>query len=174
MNHTDKYIEIFNNKKKAFILLLVSLFFVVMGFFFVMYPDQFKRVQTSTPIFTRTVGVLTIAFFGFAVIISIQLFLKSKSALRITSQGIFLGSNHETFIAWDNIENFSEILIHSTPLIIIYVNNSEEVIEKEQNRIKKKLMRYNLHHFGSPYSISTSTLDISHIQLMELLRKYLK
>lgn len=46
-------------------------------------------------------------------------------------------------------------------------------LEKETNRIKKKLMKFNMNKFGSPFNIAASGLDISADELNEKLNNYI-
>lgn len=168
MNKLDNTIKLYSNKRKTALILLGSLLFVMGGIFFVMHPESFDREA----ILTRVLGIICILFFGFAAIISLRYLLTNRLLLEITDQGLDIGDKYKTFIFWQDITGFKEISIYSNPIIIILIKNSDEIIKQEPNKIKKKMMQFNM-NYGSPYSISNGNMNISHKELLKLLNENL-
>lgn len=93
--------------------------------------------------------------------------------LIIDKRGLYLNPNKNEILEWKNIEGFKEISMYGTKIIIIKVNNGNEMIEKETSELRKKLMQFNLNNYGSPYNISTSTMNIKSNKLFDLLNQKL-
>lgn len=168
MNKLDNTIKLYSNKRKTALILLGSLLFVMGGIFFVMYPESFDR----EPILTRALGIICILFFGFAAIVSVRYLLANHLLLEITDHGLDIGDKYKTFILWQDIIGFKEISIYSNPIIIILIKNSDAVIQQESNKIKKKMMQFNM-NYGSPYSVSNGNMNIGHRELLKLLNENL-
>jgi len=168
MNKPENTIRLYSNKKKTALLLLGSLLFVAGGIFFVMHPESFDRA----PVITRLLGIICILFFGLVATVCVRYLLTNRLLLEITDRGLHIGDKYKTFIEWQDIAGFKEILIYSNPIIIILIKNSDAVIEQESNMIKKKMMQFNM-NYGSPYSISNGNMDISHRALFNLLNENL-
>lgn len=168
MNKAENTIRLYSNKKKTALLLLGSLLFVGGGIFFVMYPESFGRA----PIMTRLLGIICIFFFGLAATVCVRYLLTNRLLLEITDRGLNIGDKYKTFIEWQDITGFKEILIYSNPIIVILIKNSDAAIGRESNMIKKKMMQFNM-NYGSPYSLSNGNMDISHRALLNLLNENL-
>ena len=77
------------------------------------------------------------------------------------------------FIEWKNIKSFSELKMQSQKFVIINVDNSEYWIKKEESSIRKKLMKYNLNNYGSPFNLSANLMVMNYTELMKILNKNL-
>ncbi|WP_343565320.1 STM3941 family protein [Sphingobacterium sp.] len=168
MNKSEEPTRIYSNIGKSILMLLGSLLFVAGGIFFVMHPESFDR----EPTLTIALGIICILFFGCAAILSIRYLFSNRLMLEITDQGLDIGDKFKTFIEWKDITGFKEIAIYSSPIIIILIKNSDAVINQETNKIKKKMMQFNM-NYGSPYSISKGNMNISHKELLKLLNEKL-
>ena len=107
----------------------------------------------------RDRGIISVLFFGLGVYMSIKQFLTNQLILIIDKKGINVNpkKSQTEFIEWKNINGFSEFKIQSQKFVIIDVNNSNYWIEREENRIRKKLMKYNMDNYGSPFNLSANT-----------------
>ena len=65
------------------------------------------------------------------------------------------------------------VKINGVKIIIIQVNNSEKFINEEESKIRKKLMKFNVSNYGSPFNISASTMNLSYNELYKLLKENL-
>lgn len=135
--------------------------------------DSAYRVQS--PAFIKGVGIASILFFGLGIYVSIRQLIKNHLVLIVDENGLYLNPNKSSSvqIAWNDIQGFSEIKIHSTKLVIIEVYNSEYWVEKEQNKMRKQLMKFNVNNYGSPFSLSAQFMQINHAELMKILTENL-
>lgn len=163
-------IEIYSSKKKSFLLLFASLIFVIGGLNMFWNPSGH-----SSPLFIKTIGIVTVLFFGLGIYVSIRQLLSNQLLIIINNEGINIDpKNSQTeFIEWKNIIGFSELKIQSQKFVIINIDNSDYWIEKEESKIRKKLMKFNLKNYRSPFNLSTNTMQINHKELMKMLNENL-
>ena len=168
-------VEIYSSKKKSIMLLIGSIAFVVLGFWLLLEADNLTGSRASNPIFTRGIAIVSIIFFGLGIFAGIKRLIKSEIYLIINSEGINVNPKKSLteFIKWSEIEGFEEIKIQSTRIIIIGVKNPEYWLNKETSTLRKKLMRFNITNYNSPFNIAAAGLDISSDKLGETLNNYL-
>lgn len=166
-------IEVYSSKKKSFLLLIGSLTFVIIGIYMYISADDFTSYRARIPIFTKGMAILSVLFFGFGIYVSIRQLIKNQLILIIDKTGIGVNAKKTPLkrIEWKNIESFSEIKIQSTKIVIINVNNPNYWIEKEENTFRKKLMKFNLNNYGSPFNLSANSMQISYTELMKILNE---
>ncbi|MDR6969548.1 hypothetical protein J2X31_003581 [Flavobacterium arsenatis] len=166
--------EIYSNKKKAILLFFLSIVFIVLGIWMILEAENIKTPFLRNPLLTRIIGISGILFFGFAMFVIAKQIFRNKLMLILDENGIHLKPPTNRIIKWKDITGFSEIKINSVKIIIIHVKNPEEYMNDETNKIRKKLMNYNLSNYGSPFTISVATMDITHKELWRLLNEGLK
>ncbi|VBB47527.1 conserved hypothetical protein [uncultured Paludibacter sp.] len=169
-------IEIYTSKKKSIFLLLGSLLFVVLGIWFVINANNMTdNWRTKFPFITRSVGVISILFFGLGVFQSIKRLIKSELSLIIDQKGLIINPKKSIseYIYWEQISSFNEIQIKRTRIIIINVKNPDYWIERETNLVRKNLMKFNNSTYNSPFNIAASGLDINFDELFNRLNSYL-
>lgn len=89
--------------------------------------------------------------------------LANQLILIIDQNGININppkKSQTTFIEWKNIKGFSKIKIQGQKLVIINVNNSKYWIDREENMIRKKIMRFNVNNYDTPLNVSTISMKI--------------
>ncbi len=123
----------------------------------------------------KVAGIASILSFGFGIYVSIQRLIKNQVILAIDI-GININPKKSLSerIKWKNIESFSEIKKYRAKIIVVNVNNPNYWIEKEENAIQKRIMKFNLKHYESPFNISASVTQFSHVKLMALLNENLQ
>ncbi|MGC4130343.1 MAG: STM3941 family protein [Bergeyella sp.] len=166
-------IEIYSDKKKAFLLLIGSIVFVVLGIWLFADAENIKNPFLKNPLLIKIVGTASILFFGFGIYVAVKQLFRNKLMLIIDENGINVNPSKNEFIKWIDIEGFSEIKINSVKIIIIHVINPEEYMSKETNVLRKKLMAYNLSNYGSPFTVSVATMKINYEDLHKLLNENL-
>ncbi|MDY3362723.1 hypothetical protein PG623_01780 [Riemerella anatipestifer] len=166
-------VEFYSNRKKAFLLLIGSLIFVILGIDIFLNAENMTSYRVSNPLFLKIVGVASFLFFGLGIYVSIRQLLKNRLMLIIDENGININPKKNEYIRWSDIEGFSELKINSVKIIIIQISNAEEYIRKEKNKLRKKLMKFNLENYGSPYNISVGTMNTNYNQLLEVLNENL-
>lgn len=168
-------IQIYSSRKKSFLLLIGSTLFVIMGILMVMKAGDDSASRVQSPAFIKAMGIASILFFGLGIYVSIRQVIKDHLVLIVNENGLHINPNKFSSeqIAWNEIRGFSEIKIRSTKLVIIDLYNSEYWIEKEQNKIRKQLMKFNFNNYGSPFSLSAQFMQIDHEALMKILTENL-
>ena len=166
-------IEIYSNKKKAFLLLIGSIGFVILGFFCFFNAENMTNSLFRNPLIIKIAGIASVLFFGFGIYVSVKQLFKNKLMLILDENGINVNPTKNEFIKWNDIEGFSEIQINSVKIIIIEVNKPENYINNETNKFRKKLMEYNFRNYGSPFNISVSTMNTTHKELFKMLNENL-
>lgn len=168
-------IEIYSSKKKSLLLLISSLIFVIGGIYMLMNYGNFTGYSASSPLFIKIIGIASVLFFGLGIYISIRQLLANQLILIINKKGINVNpkKSQTEFIEWKNIKEFLELKILSQKFVIIDVDNSEYWIENEKNAIRKKLMKFNVNNYGSPFNLSANSMQMNHTELMKILNENL-
>lgn len=168
-------IEIYSSKAKSFLLLIGSLLFVIGGIYMFMNTENFTSFKAINTIFIKGIGIISVLFFGLGIYVSIRLLLANQLILIIDKNGVNINPKKSLSesICWKNIEGFSELKFQSQKFIILNVNNSDYWIENEKNGIRKKIMKFNVNNYGSPFNLSASSMQINHTDLMKVLNETL-
>ena len=166
-------IEIYSSKKKSFFLLIASLFFVIAGIYMLMNAENMSSFRLRNPLLIRAVGIASILFFSLGIYVAIKQLLANQLILKIDKKGIIVNPKKSLteYIEWKNINSFSELKILSQKFVIIIVDNSEYWIEKEENRLRKKQMKFNANEYGSPFNLSANSMQIDHAELIKILNE---
>jgi hypothetical protein len=166
-------IEIYSSKKKSFLLLIGSLLFVIGGIWMFMNAENLTAFRSRNPIFIKGIGIISVLFFGFGFYLSIKQLVKNKLFVIIDKSGVNVNpkKNLSEFINWKNIEGFSELKIQSQKMVLINLNNPDYWIEKENNRMRKRLIQFNIDNYGSPFVLSAISMQISHAELVKILNE---
>ena len=164
-------LEIYSSKKKSFLLLIASLLFVIGGIWMFLNAENLIGFRSRSPIFLKGIGIISVLFFGIGIYVSIKQLVQDQLLLVIDKEGINVNPRKSTskIIEWKNIDGFSELKIQSQKLVIIQVNNPDYWIEDENNRIRKKLMTFNLNNYGSPFNLSANSMQMNYVELMRVL-----
>jgi hypothetical protein len=167
-------IEIYSSKKKSLFLLIVSIAFVVLGFWLILEANNLTGWRARSPLFTRIIGLASILFFGLGVFIGIKRLIKPEIALILDVKGLNVNPKKSLteYIKWSDINGFEEVKIQSTRIIIISVKNPSYWLDKETSKLRRKLMQINLNNYDSPFNIATSGLDINSDKLIKTLNTY--
>ena len=162
MNADDK-IEIPLSKTKIFLHLFGSILFVVLFIFIIV------ELQPSS--FIEVVGYCGILFFGFGCAVLIRKLLDHRPGLIIDQNGITDNTTYMSVgrIEWKDIVGLNTYQVESTKMIIIYIENPEKYIKRAKNSLAAKSMRMSQSMTGSPLSINSGALQISHDELEHLL-----
>ena len=168
-------IEIYSSKKKSLLLLIGSMLFVFCGIFMFMNPENFTGYLARSPLFIKTIGIASVLFFGLGIYVSIRQLLANQLILIIDKKGVNVNpkKSQTAFVEWKNINGFSELKSQSQKLVIIDVDNSDYWIEKEENGIRKKLMKFNVTNYGSPFNLSANSMQMNYAELMKTLNENL-
>ena len=166
-------LEIYSSKKKSFLLLIGSLLFIIGGIWIFINAENLTSFRSRNPIFLKGIGIISVLFFGFGVYVSIKQLITNQLLLVIDKAGINVNPRKSTSksIEWKNVDGFSELKIQSQKFVIIQVNNSDFWIENESNQMRKKIMKFNLNNYGSPFNLSANSMQINYAELMRVLNE---
>lgn len=173
LNNEAPVFRIFSSRKKSFFLLIGCLAFVIGGIYAVVNAEE--SPYRNSPLYTRSIGIASILFFGPGIYLSIKQLLKNQLILEIGKEGLNINPKKlpAEYIEWKDVKEFSELNIARQKLIIIEVNNSDYWIDREENKIRKRLMKFNLKNYGSPFNLSANSTQFSHSNLMKVLNESL-
>lgn len=161
LENNDK-IVVSLSKIKLFILLLCSLVFVAAGIWFAFYTPQTPRYNEYALL---AVGAVSILFFGMcAVALLIKLFNR-KPGFVVNDDGITdnSGAFANGFIPWADITSVKAVKLENAAnqrMILIYVRNPEEYINKNTFFLAKKTKSANYKYYGTPITVSSNGLKI--------------
>lgn len=167
-------IEIPLSKNKIYKLIFGSLVFVIIGCWIVFNPNYFvdipsKFLGNTTVI--KSIGTISILFFGLTGFIGLKKLFDKKSGLIIDENGITDHSSATSvgLIEWNDISEIKIKRILSTKHLLIEVKNPAKYIETEKNSLKAKLLQSNRRISGTPISITSNTLKCDFSELKKLI-----
>ncbi|HWY98605.1 MAG TPA: STM3941 family protein [Bacteroidia bacterium] len=167
MKPINQTVEIPLSKRKIILLFFGAIISVLLSYRLWTIADT----QTHYPtIYVQCVSILGIILFGFGIIFApIKLFDK-RPGLIISDEGIQdnSGISSGRFYPWINITGFKMVKIKRTKLLLIFMDNTEEIINRESTW-KQKMMKLSLSTYGTPISIGSGTLKCNFDELEKLL-----
>lgn len=150
-------IEIPLSKTKLLLGIGASILFISLGLYFIMtLADQQTRFN---PTIVKTVGIPSVMFFGATGIYRIKKMFDKTIGLTIDENGIFDNTNASSveLIKWTDITAIKMEQVASTKFLLIYTSNPDFYLDKVKG-IKRKLMEGNNSMYGTPLSITSSSL----------------
>ena len=158
------------SKGKILIRALGCFAFVLLGIYVWHIADK----QTNyPPIYAKIISVLCISFFGIGCVLLPYKLFSNLPGLIIDNYGIRFtngGNKNPLTIEWKNVTGLETTKVKRTKILLIFINNAEEIINKE-GMWKQKLMRLTLKLYGTPISISAGTFKCSFDELVEILNE---
>lgn len=160
--------EIQANKKRFFLMLGLSVLFVVLGFL-PFLGTGLRESRRYVPVFHDAVFIAAIVFFGFGVWVCLKTILSNKPAVSISEKGICDNASFG-MIEWEDVAGFRKVRVQKQDYILILLENPEKYIEKF-NFFKQKWLSLNLKQYGTPVVIHTGNLKIDQEELLNIVRK---
>src|SRR5699024_6721235 len=151
----------------GFLLVLVALFFIFM-------PPTTAHPVLGSPIFF---GVLA----GFLLVAAWRLFqtachrmVSKKPGMRVNEQGLedFSSKINQGFVSWSEVEKLEINEVVSSKFIVVYLHKPEQYINKQKEGWRKQQLIDRYRNYGSPYCVTTTSLETSTKALFELLEEY--
>lgn len=157
-------------KWKNLLLLLACLGFVTFGVIILYHGITEWPNEPFAIIF----GFITVAFFGAAFPLGLKRLFTKAIEFELTKHSLNIqpNSNEAFSIPWQSISQFENISISGAKIILIHVKDPHEWIERQNNPIKRKLMKFNLSEYETPFNITSSGMNISNKKLLKKLREY--
>ena len=168
-------VEIPLSKTKIILLLLGGLAFVIAGILFTINPEEFISPIMRSPQIIRIGGITAVLFFGTASVYGIRKLFDKQMGLIIDEEGIIDNTNASSLglIKWADIKNIKTEQVASTKFLLIYTKNPDKYFNKVKG-FKRKLMESNNIMYGTPLSITSSSLECNFNDLEELINNRLK
>lgn len=150
----------------GFLLVLVALFFIFM-------PPVTPHPILGSPIFFVILG-------GLLLVAAWRLFqtawhrIKSKKpGMRVDDKGIedFSSKINQGLIPWSEVGKFEVKEVVSSKFIVVYLNNPEQYINQQKDGWRKNQLLDRYKSYGSPYCVTTSSLETNTNALFELFEK---
>ena len=165
MDQKSKHIPL--NRKRITKLFVGSIAMSVAIGWVLSYP--YWPSMFDYPVF-RLLLFVGILFFGLIALINLTMLLNSNAGLSIYDKGF--EDNISLFspkgaIPWNIVTGVDVIQSASNKFLIIYINNSEQVVER-QSVITRFLMKQNNKQYGSPMAISDYFLEIDMDELLDI------
>ena len=161
-------VEIPLSKIKIFLGIVGSILFVVLGIcLFLFLADHQTRFN---PVFVKGIGIAGVVFFGMTGIYGIKKWFDKTIGLIINKEGIIDNTNASSvgLIKWTDIIEVKTENVSSTKFILIYTSNPDFYLSKVKG-FKRKLMEGNNKMYGTPLSITSSTLKCKFDYLEKLI-----
>ena len=166
MSNNNQTIEIPFSKTKIVLLTFGCSAFV----FTSLWLWSIANTQTHyAPIRLQIISVLGISFFGLGGIVSLIKLFDKRPGLIIDNEGLHdnSGVSKGRLIPWKHITHFDIAQIKQTRLLLIFVDNVDEVINRE-SMWKQKIMKLTNNMYGTPVSISSGTLKCDFDALVKM------
>ena len=162
-------IEIFTSKKKNIFLLFLTIIFLAIGLFCFLNANGLSKDGKRNIVFIEAIGIIVVVFALTALFFIIKNLLNNQWVLAIDEKALHIRIQKYYLIPWKEIIGFQELEIKGNKSILIQVRNPETLIANEKNFFVKKMMQWSQKMYGAPISIASSTMKISHKELVSLL-----
>lgn len=163
-------IEVPFSKVKLYLGIGGSILFVILSYWLFINANQ--DAAHSAPLLMKGIGILGILFFGATGSNGLVKLIDKNPGLTIDSKGITDNSNAMSIglIEWKDISDIKMKQVMQTRFLLITVNNPEFYIAKAKGSIKALSMKMNLKMYGTPVTITSSTLEYDFEKLEALLK----
>ena len=162
-------IEIFTSKKKNIFLLFLVIIFLAVGIFCFLNANELSNDGKRSIIFIEVISIIVVIFALIALVFIIKNLLNNQWVLAIDEKALHIRIQKYYLIPWQEIIGFQELEIKGNKSILIQVKNPETLIANEKNFFVKKMMQWSQKMYGASISIASSTMKISHKELVSLL-----
>ena len=162
-------IEIFTSKKKNVFLLFLVIIFLAVGIFCFLNANELSNDGKRSIIFIEVISIIVVIFALIALVFIIKNLLNNQWVLTIDEKALHIRIQKYYLIPWQEIIGFQELEIKGNKSILIQVRNPETLIANEKNFFVKEMMQWSQKMYGAPISIASSTMKISHKELVSLL-----
>jgi hypothetical protein len=165
-------IEIPLSKTKLLLASGGSIMFILLAYYLLTNSELHTKFNSTI---VKGIAILGIVFFGSTLFYGIKKMFDNIIGLTIDDNGIFDNSNASSvgLIEWSDITLILSEQVASTKFLLIFTNKPEEYIARAKG-LKKKLMQANNKMYGTPLSISATTLRCNFKDLEKLLKEKLK
>ncbi len=162
MNEQGKIVIEFS-KFKSMRLIFFSILFILGGIFL---------IYMGKPLYI-IIGVISIAFFGFALLKLIKKGFRKEPALILSKTGILDDSSAVSIsyeIPWQDVARIENKSFFSQQFVVVHLKENNKYIDRVDNQKLKKIIETNMKMVGSPVAISANALSVSHEKLYDIIK----
>lgn len=165
-------IEIPLSKTKILFAIGGSVLLVVAGIF--LFTTIASDYQGLNQMVIKAVGVIGGLFFSVTGIYGVRRLFDNRIGLIIDEAGItdYSAATSIGFIPWTDIAEIRTEQVMSSKFILIFTKDPIPFLEKVTG-IKRKLLEANMKMYGTPFAITSNTLQYDFNSLEKLLRERL-
>lgn len=157
----DGSYEIYKSEIKSFYYVLAAFIFAFISVYFLKNGYQI-------------IGNIFLAGFAGAALIALKMVLFKKTVITVNDKFIvvtpLVGTADQ--VLWEDITGFEEIRDKRNHYIAVMVNDPENILEMQTNKLAYKIMHHNIKLYGTPYIIQTDTLSAHRREILKLLHKF--
>lgn len=162
------------SKGKLVKLLIFSIIFIALGGWIIIAEPEVSNAVLNNGVvkYGAAAGSILMGVAGM-IFFTLKMFDK-KPGLIIDSKGITDNASGVSagFIPWEDIRHIYTTQVMSEKFVMIGVSNPEKYIDRQTKFLKRKAMNYNYKAYGSPISLTVSTLKINHDSLLLTLNEF--
>ncbi|MCG9792662.1 STM3941 family protein [Flavobacterium algicola] len=168
-------IEIPLSRTKLTLTIVGAFSFVFFGIVFIINPDKFITPFLRSPELVRIVGIIASLLFTILGIYGIIKLFDKTVGLTVDENGITDNTNASSvgLIKWSEITEIKAEKVMSTKFLLIFTKNPNKFLEKKSG-IKRKILQGNMKMYGTPISITSTTLKYKFDDLNNLLVEKLR
>jgi hypothetical protein len=160
------------SKTKIVALTLGSIAFIAGGLWLWIIADTQTRFN---PFLVKGFSIAAVLFFGMCGLYGLTKLFDNKPGLIINNIGLLDNSSGVSghLIKWTDITGLDVEQVQQTRFLLIFVNNPNDFLNKA-NRFKRFWMKMNHKMYGTPLSISSTSLQCNFDELVSLIKDGLK
>ena len=166
--------EIPYRKSKNITLFIAGFLLIIAGLFLIFNPPSNSHPILGNPMFLGFIAGLF--FIGTWKLVSTAWRrTKSKAAgMRVDELGLedFTNKMNIGHLSWDKVSKLEVKEVVSSKFIVVYLHDPEAYISSQDDDWRKRQLRSRLSDYGSPYCVSTSSLQTNTSALFDLLQEY--
>ncbi|MBD8488097.1 hypothetical protein IFO69_04995 [Echinicola sp. CAU 1574] len=158
------------SKLKIVLVFVGSLCFVAIGVMTLLDEKGLTSLMFSSETMNKTIGVLSILFFGTIAVIVPWKLLSKNSGIEINEIGIIDHSNLSSIglIEWEDIKEIQTHSFKKTSWLLIYTFQPQKYVNKAENGFKRWLLKSNLRTYKTPLSITSTILSVKFKELEKI------
>jgi hypothetical protein len=168
-------LEIHSSKLKLVRTLIIGCLFVVLGYY--LFNEDAAQIESqhrfNSPVLVHSVGLVSMVFFGAAVVLILRSLFISAPMLVVNGNGIRYGQSPfpVTWVSWSDVAGFEARELHRQKLLYVLLRDRDRYVS--QLRPWRQFVARLSRSLGpSPIVLSASTLQIDFDKLSAMLGDY--
>lgn len=165
-----KEIKIELSKGKILLVLLGGISLVAVAFWLWNYSEIQQKVD---PLLVKIIAVIGMLFFSICSFFGTIKLFDTKPGMIVNSRGFVNNSLvlDGQFVEWTHVHSFQIIEIKQTKILLVFIDNPEEIIDKS-NIWNKFWLRQNLKWYGTPINVTSNTLKCNFEEMLNIMNEY--